>query len=94
MIALRHDKINGKLLNLDKKWHHLSSKQKEWICDLFRSEYMEHLNKNKKHPNKEECTEIVNSVFKSIKQRDIWISFAEVSKTFSYKLSRYRKIDI
>lgn len=94
VIVLRHNKINGKLLNLEKKWHHLSCKQKEWIYGLFRNEYIDFLNKNKKHPNKEECKEIVNSVFRAIKERDIWISLEEVRKAFSSKLCRYRKIDI
>jgi hypothetical protein len=91
---MKHEKINRQLLNLDKTWRHLSLKQRDWICCQLRSEYVDFLNINKHHPNKEQCREIVGDVYDRIKERGIWIPFNEVKKAFSSKLSRYRKIKL
>lgn len=91
---MKHEKIDGKLLNLDKTWRHLSMKQRNWICDRFREEYTSCLDQNKRHPGKEQCREIVEIVYDKIKERGIWIPYHGARKAFSSKLSRYRKIQI
>ena len=91
---MRHEKINGQLLNMEKKWQHLHCQQREWIVNQFREEYIAALNKNGTHPNKEECREIVERVYEKIQERGIWIPYGEVQKAFSAKLPRYRKIEI
>ena len=91
---MRHEKINRRLLNLDKTWRHLSMKQRNWICDQFREEYVGFLNANNRHPNKEQCREIVDIVYGKIQEREIWIPYHEVRKAFSLKLQRYRKIEL
>ena len=91
---MRHEKINGQLLNLDKTWRHLSMKQRNWICDQFREEYVDFLNTNSRHPNKEQCRGIADVVYSKIQDRRIWIPYYEVRKAFSSKLSRYRKIQL
>lgn len=69
-------------------------KQKDWIFQKFREGYMNFLNKNKRHPNKIECNEIVNNVYNLIEEKGIWIPYGEVRKAFNGKLNGYRKIDI
>jgi hypothetical protein len=91
---MKHEKINGKLLNLEKKWHHLSCQQRQWIIDQFRAAYVAFLNENSRHPNKEECNSILDLVYTKIQKREIWIPYVEVKKAFSAKLQRYRKIEI
>jgi hypothetical protein len=91
---MKHERVNGKLLNLDKKWHHLSCQQREWIVSQFREEYIAHLNKNGTHPNKEECREMLDRVYTKIQERELWIPYGEVKKAFCSKLQRYRKIEI
>lgn len=91
---MKHVKINGQNINLDKKWQHLKLKQKDWIFQMFRENYVEFLNKNKRHPNKLECDEIVNNVFNLIESKNIWISYNELKKAFCGKLIKYRKISI
>ena len=94
MKEMKHEKVNGRLLNLDKTWKHLSMKQKSWICDQFREEYISCLNYNNKHPDKNQCKEIVQNVYLKIQDRGIWIPYGEIRKAFSSKLQRYRKINI
>lgn len=91
---MKHVKFGKQQRNVDKNWNHLKDKQKEWIVQQCKDEYVVFLNKNKRHPNKIECTEIVDNVYSLIEQKDIWIPYEEVKKVFASKLNRYRKIDI
>jgi hypothetical protein len=91
---MKHETIDGKLINLDKTWRHLSVKQRDWIVSQFREEYVSHLNKNGTHPNKEECRELIDRVYEKIQERGIWIPYREVQKAFSAKLQRYRKLEV
>ena len=91
---MRHEKVNGQLLNMEKTWRHLSMKQREWIVSQFREEYIASLTKNGTYPNKEECSEIVDHVYSKIQERGIWLPYGEVQKAFSAKLPRYRKIEL
>jgi hypothetical protein len=90
---MKHIKINGQLLNTEKKWRHLSNKQRDWILSQFREEYILFLKTHRWHPNKTECRQIVERVYEKIEQRGIWISFIEVEKAFSSKLNKYKNID-
>lgn len=91
---MKHVKFGKQQRNVDKNWSHLKDKQKEWIVQQCRDTYVVFLNKNKRHPNKIECTEIVDNVYSLIEKKDIWIPYEEVKKVFSSKLNRYRKIDV
>ena len=91
---MKHIKVNGQLLNVDKSWSHLKPKQKDWIFQRLREEYMLFLKKEEKHPNKLECNKIVHNVYTLIEESGIWIPYNEVKKAFNGKLNRYRKIDI
>lgn len=91
---MKHEKINGQLLNMDKKWQHLHCQQSEWIVNQFRLEYVTYLNKYGEHPRREGCQEIVGAVYEKMRNRGIWLPYGELKRAFSSKLPRYRKIDI
>ena len=91
---MRHEKAYVHLLNMEKTWKHLSNKQREWLCDQFRLEYVTFLNKNGEHPRYEGCQEIVGIVYERMGERDIWLPYGELKKAFSAKLPKYRKINI
>jgi hypothetical protein len=91
---MRHENIHGQQLNLDKKWHHLSCQQRQWIVDQLRGTYVAFLNTHNRHPHKTECASIIDSVYKKIQAKSIWIPYAELKKMFSAKLQRYRTIEI
>ena len=90
---MKHEKYNGSLINTEKRWRHLSFRQRDWIVSQFRYEYLAHLNTSGTHPSKEECREIVDRVYEKIHERGIWIPYGEVEKAFVSKLQRYRKLE-
>lgn len=78
---MMHKLIDGRLLNLDKKWHHLSKKQQEFIRQLLREKYMELCNTglNMKDINKQ----VLSFVQKEIARRGIWLPYTELKKVYS-----------
>lgn len=91
---MKHISTNSKLLNINKKWHHLHCRQREWVLNKLREEYTSVLINNGQHPNSAQCQKIVNRVYEQIVAREIWIPYEEVAKAFTSKLMRYRKIEI
>ena len=91
---MRHEKINGKLLNCDKKWSHLKEKQKIWITSMFRKKYESFVKENKKHPGKIECENILDEVYSCIMEREINIPYKEVKSKFSSELTKYKKVEV
>lgn len=91
---MRHKHINGQLLNLDKTWKHLKLKQRNWICEQFKEEYIAYINHNGSHPDRVQCQEIVQSVYGKIQERGVWIPYSEVRKAFSSRLPMYRKMEL
>lgn len=85
-----HISVNGKLLQVNKKFSQLKTSQKErisqWLYEayvLFAKEDGTLLKRDK---------ELVYDVVKQrIEEADIWIPFAEVIKYFEKKRSSYRK---
>lgn len=85
-----HEKVNGKLLQTNKRFSHLKQGQKDFISNIFREKYhqkMDELNTNEKLPKKFR-DEVVSSVYLEIEKRDIWLPFGEVEK---YCLSKITK---
>ncbi|MBT2580037.1 hypothetical protein J7E43_22100, partial [Bacillus sp. ISL-8] len=47
-----HIKVNGKLLQTNKKWSHLRQKQKEYISDWLHREYIQFIRTHHRKPRK------------------------------------------
>lgn len=86
-----HILVNGQLLQTNKKWSHLKERQKAWIADLLRNEYIRLAQELGRIPNKDEYETILGRVYEQIERRGIWIPFKEVRRYFSSKVNRYRK---
>ena len=91
---MKHIQFNGNLINVKKTWKHLSSKQRNWIYDQLRNEYIACCRYHDRHPGKEQYNAIVQNVYVQICERKIWIPYHEIRKVFQSKLSRYQKIKI
>lgn len=86
-----HVKVNGKLLQTNKKWSHLKQKQKEWIANLLRERYL-HVTKEKgTKPSTSDCEEILSEVLRLIKERGMWIPDYEVEKYFNGKKTKWQR---
>lgn len=89
-----HIKINGKVLQTNKRWSHLRQRQKEGIADWLRSEYISFVQMHQRRPEKNEHDEIINVVMNKIHEREIWIPYKEVEKYYKSKIGKwYRKIE-
>lgn len=89
---MRHQRVNGVLINTEKKWHHLKESQKSWICQKFRDEYSKFVLGNNRYPSKDECHNVLVEVYDIISnEKNIWIPFEEVRKVFLSKINKYKK---
>lgn len=88
-----HMKVNGKILQTNKKWSHLRQKQKERISYWLRTEHHVFVQKHHRSPKKHEHDVILSVVMDKINEFDMWIPYGEVEKYYKRKHSKwYRKI--
>lgn len=85
----RYMQIDGRLLQIDKRWSHLNQKQREWIAASLKENYLNALKENRF--NKEMEQEIIIRVLDEIEERDIWIPVLEVRKYFNRKKGKWKK---
>src|SRR5690625_3113370 len=81
-----HIKVNGKLLQTNKRFSQLKQSQKEWIAtELFKlyHDKMKERRTTRKLPANHR-DEVISSLYKKIEEREIWILYHELEKyTFS-----------
>lgn len=83
MSRKNHQMVNGRLLQMDKKFSALKEKQKikiaEWIYEAYRKCYVE----SGKIPTKKNDGEILSDVFVQIEEAQIWIPDGEIYAYFA-----------
>lgn len=86
-----HIKINGKLLQTNKRYSQLKNKQKEWIVtelyNLYFNKMKERRTTRKLPPNHRDA--VISSLYDQIQNREIWIPYGEVKR---YAFSKSTKI--
>lgn len=85
-----HVRVDGKLLQTNKKFSDLKMSQKEFIANTFRVKYhqkMEERGTTQPLPKKVR-DEVIDEVYEAIQERDIWIPFYEVEKFCFGKIRR------
>ncbi|MFP5110650.1 hypothetical protein ACSU6B_28680 [Neobacillus sp. C211] len=86
-----HIKVNGKLLQTNKRFSQLKNSQKEWIAaelyKLYHKKMKERLTTRKLPPNQRDI--VTSSLYAQIQNREIWIPYGEVKK---YVFSKTTKI--
>lgn len=87
-----HIKVNGRLLQTNKKWSQLKLKQKEFIYKCIKEEYNSFVQENKRIPNKKEKIFILDKVYSIIQERDIWIPYNEVKRFYQSKIVKLNKL--
>lgn len=77
-----HIKVNGKLLQTNKRFSQLKQSQKDWmkieLHKLYHDKMKEKCTTKKLPPEHRE--EEISSLYEKIQQRDIWIPYHEVEK--------------
>lgn len=86
-----HIKVNGKILQTNKRFSQLKNSQKEWIATelykLYHKKMNERRTTKKLPPNQRDL--VTSSLYAQIQNREIWIPYGEVKK---YVFSKTTKI--
>lgn len=73
-----HQIVDGRLLQTNKKWGHLKQKQRTWIFETAKFEYLDFIEKNNKLPRKKHKEAVIDRVYEHINAKEIWIAYYEV----------------
>ena len=86
-----HIKVNGKLLQTNKRFSQLKDSQKDWITTelykLYHNKMKERRTTRKLPPDHRDA--VIASLYEQIQNREIWIPYDEIKK---YAFSKTRKI--
>ncbi|WP_419962341.1 hypothetical protein [Psychrobacillus sp. BM2] len=86
-----HIKVNGKILQTNKRFSQLKNNQKEWIAaelyKLYHNKMKERRTTRKITPDERDV--VISSLYEQIQNRDIWIPYVEIKK---YVYSKTTKI--
>lgn len=85
-----HKKVNGKLLQTNKKFSHLKQAQKEFIMQELYLQCKEYTIENGTFPYKAGLFTVLDKVYQCIEQREIWIPYEEVYQHFQSKITKFQ----
>lgn len=86
-----HIKVNGKLLQTNKKWSHLKERQKTWIFEVTKEEHSAFVSEHGKLPRKKYKEVIVDKVMEKINEREIWIPYYEAESQINKFIDRQNR---
>ena len=84
-----HQIVNGKLLQMNKKFDQLKEHQRVKIAEWLYEAYRELRVEQKRVPNMEDDARIIGAVMKKISDAEIWILEHEVEMYYKGKKNRY-----
>jgi len=73
-----HVRVNGTLLQTNKKWSQLRQKQRDWIYEITRSEHKEFMKENNQLPMKAGKKKLIANIVVKIDERGIWLPSDEL----------------
>ena len=90
-----HVRVNGTLLQTNKKWSNLKQRQREWIYETTRSEYKKFLEDNNRLPMKTGKKKLIDVIISKIDERGIWLPSDELESGIGRYIDRLnRKSDL
>ena len=72
-----HKRVNGSLLQTNKKWSDLKQSQREWIYEVTRNAHTAYVEKHGQLPTKRHKEDVIDAVHAKINEREIWIPYHE-----------------
>ena len=78
-----HIKVDGQLLQTNKKWSQLKQKQKTWIYEVALKEYGDYIAEKPVPPKSHKKEIIIDRVYSKITDKEIWIPYNEVKRVLS-----------
>lgn len=91
MSRKNHVRVDGKLLQTNKRYSNLKMKQQEKIAGWFYSEIEKVCDQTGRAPSPREGDEIVEAVLRKIEEAQIWIPPGEIYAYYSRKKSHFLK---
>lgn len=91
MSRKNHERINGYLLQTNKKYASLKLKQKDKIAEWMFLATKEYYMKTYTFPDDKHLKEVVDNVYRKIEGANIWIPYGEVLKHYKAKRSNMNK---
>jgi len=93
-VGKNHIKVNGKLLQTNKKWSQLKQKQRDWIYENVRLEHQKFVDQNDRLPRKHSKKELIAIVEAKVDERGIWLPSYELENGIGKYIDRLnRKAD-
>ena len=90
-----HVRVNGTLLQTNKKWSHLKQKQRDWIYGTTRSEHEKFIEENNRLPMKAGKKKLIAAIEAKIDERGIWLPSHEMESGIGKYIDRLnRKADL
>ena len=86
-----HMRINGQLLQTNKKWSHLKEKQKAWIMETARQEYDCFVRERGKLPVHGSKQQLIERIYEAIEAKDIWIPYGEVKRVLDARIAHWNR---
>ena len=90
-----HVRVNGTLLQTNKKWSQLKQKQRDWIYEITRTEHKRFLEENDRLPMKAGKKKLIAVIEAKIDERGIWLPSYELESGIGKYIDRLnRKADL
>ena len=84
-----HIRVNGQLLQTNKKWSHLKEKQKNWIMGTARREYDRFVRERGKLPVHGSKQQLNERIYAQIEAKGIWIPYGEVKGVLDSRIAHW-----
>lgn len=81
-----HINVDGKLLQINKKWTGLKQRQRTWIHEVTTEEWTAYVQRVGQLPMKKHKEEVINAVHTRVVERDIWIPYYELKQAVNKKI--------
>lgn len=86
-----HVRVNGTLLQTNKKWSHLKQKQRDWIYEIIRLEHKKFVEENNMLPMKTIKKKLIAVVESKIDERGIWLPSYELESGIGKYIDKLNK---
>ena len=86
-----HVRVNGTLLQTNKKWSQLKQKQREWIYEITRKGHGKFLDENNMLPMKTGKKKLIADIVNKIDERGIWLPSYELERGIGKYIDRLNR---
>ena len=81
-----HIRVDGRLLQSNKRYSSLKAAQKEWIGQLIKSEFDSMVSERGREPDKKRRDILIDRIYDKITERGIWIPHHEAEPVIRKKI--------